>query len=427
MSSFYIGGAYRAITNVKAEINKIYHVVVTYDGKQVIQYVNGKNVGSVSVTGTIKAPNNSTVMAIGTNPNGTSSGGELLNGRIYNAKVYTKGLTEREVWQNYTALDVTLSDATSGETADTTANVSAQSAVTTNGLVAYVDALNNSTNGHSNTTSIFRDLSNSGNYGSLIGGTWGSDYLKLNGSSDWVNLGEISSNYMTLETTFSLDKITNNTNIEILNNLHYGGAGIYISASGCIQAEFHIGGAYQNLISTTKVETNKIYNVSASYNGSEAVLYINGQKVDSISIKGTIGKPQNDTVMALGINPQGSDVDPYVSQAYFNGKIYTARVYNRSLTETEVKQNYWQDCMRYDISSEVPIELYVNKGKDYQSGFNKTNYIIIEGSSTSADASVGSTNKITVTGKQICSLRLITYDKAGNTTTTTREILQNVK
>ena len=50
--------------------------------------------------------------------------------------------------------------------------------------------------------------------------------------------------------------------------------------------------------------------------------------------------------MALGTNPSGST---NVGLESFNGTIYSARMYNRVLTEQEVKNNYEIDKSRFGM------------------------------------------------------------------------------
>ena len=52
-------------------------------------YVNGSLVAKTTQVGTISTPTNNTVMAIGCNPNGSSSSdGAFLTGKIYSLSIY---------------------------------------------------------------------------------------------------------------------------------------------------------------------------------------------------------------------------------------------------------------------------------------------------------------------------------------------------
>ena len=41
----------------------------------------------------------------------------------------------------------------------------------------------------------------------VTGGTWGADYLQFNGTSTWVNFGQMHNDYMSLDLEFSTDEI----------------------------------------------------------------------------------------------------------------------------------------------------------------------------------------------------------------------------
>lgn len=73
----------------------------TYDGNDLVLYENGVEVGRLTKSGTIKAPDSNTVMAIGSNPNGTSMGINLLTGSVYSVRIYDRVLTPEEITDNY--------------------------------------------------------------------------------------------------------------------------------------------------------------------------------------------------------------------------------------------------------------------------------------------------------------------------------------
>ena len=80
-----------------------------------------------------------------------------------------------------------------------------------NGLELYYDGIDNTGTGeHSLTTTTWKDLSGNGRDGELkefgmnaISG-WGNNYLSFDGVNDWVNCGELNSEYMTLDATYLL-------------------------------------------------------------------------------------------------------------------------------------------------------------------------------------------------------------------------------
>jgi len=93
----------RARTTEPLEVGRKYHAIGTYDGTAVRLYLDGVEVATTPITGAITTTTNSTVLALGTNPNGTSKDGSLFDGKIYMARVYDRALSNSEVAQNYRA------------------------------------------------------------------------------------------------------------------------------------------------------------------------------------------------------------------------------------------------------------------------------------------------------------------------------------
>ncbi|KNF08955.1 putative phosphohydrolase [Gottschalkia purinilytica] len=89
----HIGGSYKRV-GVKLEANKYYHIVATYDGKEVSIYLDGKKINSSFTTGNVSSPN--IHFAIGGDPNPTG-GGIVLDGNVSIARLYSKGLSIHEV------------------------------------------------------------------------------------------------------------------------------------------------------------------------------------------------------------------------------------------------------------------------------------------------------------------------------------------
>ena len=90
-------------SNTTVTTGNIYHVVSTFDGAHIKLYVNGELEKNVAVSGNIRLTQSNTVMAVGTNPGGSSPTSPYLNGNIYSAAAYDRALTAEEVYQNYAA------------------------------------------------------------------------------------------------------------------------------------------------------------------------------------------------------------------------------------------------------------------------------------------------------------------------------------
>jgi len=101
--SLYISGGYRRATYPSSNMqsNTPYYVVATYNNSQILLYLNGMIVGSLSYTGGVTTT--SVPMCIGANPQTGTAPVFYLNGRIFSSQIYNRALSATEVLQNYNA------------------------------------------------------------------------------------------------------------------------------------------------------------------------------------------------------------------------------------------------------------------------------------------------------------------------------------
>ena len=225
------------------------------------------------------------------------------------------------------------------KTAPTVSSMTEETEPVQDGLQVNLDARNNAGSGQVD-NKTWRNLASSTNHGIVQNlafpatndSGWHDNYLQLDGVDDFVNLEELTSDYQTLEVTFALDKIAN---VGILGNYDTGGGGITIR-NNKISCSYYINGAYQYLDSSITPSSGTIYTVTATYDGSTIKLYINGELNTQQSISGTIKTPIKNTMMAIGGNPVGNTIQ----DSYMKGKIYSARIYNRALSQEEIIHNY---------------------------------------------------------------------------------------
>jgi len=112
------------------------------------------------------------------------------------------------------------------------------------GLELYYDGIDNIGTGiHSNSSTVWRDLSGNNKDGTLTGGTWENNYLKLNGSSDGVSVGNqletLFNGDNTVEMLIYLNSYTDHTKLMSNYNLNpffvwnvRTGGYIYMESSG---------------------------------------------------------------------------------------------------------------------------------------------------------------------------------------------------
>ena len=214
------------------------------------------------------------------------------------------------------------------------------------GLILHLDGLDNTKSGHNNSTTVWEDLSGNNNNGTIKGASWLNDGLYFDGVDDYVPIAELNYPEFTVEATFKVSKLVGNSDEpKVICNHNTGGFDIDIN-NDCINSFPYINGEYRNMKYDRKITVNKKYNVTMTTNGSESKLYVNGVLVSNISVEnGSIGYPSNNSLVMLGANPNGSSLDP--APSFFNGAIYSVRMYNRVLTEQEVKNNHEVDRLRF--------------------------------------------------------------------------------
>lgn len=191
---------------------------------------------------------------------------------------------------------------------------------------------------------VWNDLSGNGNNGNLYNfneNASNNNGIQFDGVNDYIKTTQSSnfpsgSSQYTLEITFyygTLKTRNNLINMGIYNSP--GNAnGIYIYNSTQISHWY-----WSNDLRTESIlESGRTYTVTALYNGTNRKVYVNGiQKAsDSATPNVTIGN------ITIGDEIPGQD-------GFFNGKVYSVRIYNRALTDAEINNNYMVDQYRFDV------------------------------------------------------------------------------
>ena len=224
------------------------------------------------------------------------------------------------------------------------------------GLIAYLDGINNTGNGHSNETPIWKDLSNNGNDATLYNNPiWSNNSLTFDGISNYARLENTANIEFQNGTTWEVRvKVISNIGthssgtIEMLGNWQVAGGGIFISNTDDICFSFNITRSSDNQTVSQKVpyakkyEPQKEYTITAIYDNTILKLYVDGEKISEKSLSGTFLPSQ--APIALGGNPK---VASNKMDTYANIEIKKLLIYNRALTEEEVKRNYQADMARY--------------------------------------------------------------------------------
>jgi hypothetical protein len=214
--------------------------------------------------------------------------------------------------------------------------------IVTNGLILNLDAAN--TKSYPGSGTSWRDLSGNNNTGTLINGpTFNSlngGSIVFNGSNQGVSLAgtTLSLNQMTIsswnfstnyvQSGFLFEKTTNGTvNTQYSLFLDLGASSIYYRTQGLSVTDLAIN------ITTAGVRNNQWNNILATFDGTNKRIYVNGVLVaTSSNLTGTV-TANNTGAAYVGIYGSFAGYP-------FNGRIGITQVSNRTLTASEVLQNY---------------------------------------------------------------------------------------
>lgn len=204
--------------------------------------------------------------------------------------------------------------------------------------------------------------------GKVNGATKQNGYVSFDGVDDYIYLGLENYDFTKNITLFIKFKIKSFNDIqEFFANVESGGIAFYLKNDELIMETYiKEKKSYYNLSAGT-IELNKIYTVAGSYDGSVLKLYLDGELKASKNIEGTIGLAA--TPFAIGINP---NVNHSQNSRFTNMDAYQAGIYNRTLTEEEIKNNMTNEIKVTDNTGLLKFVDFTNK-QNYE-----TNEIIPE-------------------------------------------------
>lgn len=218
-----------------------------------------------------------------------------------------------------------------------------------NGLIFYLDAGNRKSYPGSGTT--WTDLSNTANNGTLtnMDGTnfnsANAGTLTFDGTNEYVSVSDSSSldvDYVTLSCWFKTSQVRNSEivmkNNAVNTSICYG---FQIFEDSFIYSHINTSTGGWNEIPTDTYQINTWYNLCLTYNGSSFITYLNGVLKTTTSTTGTIIK--NNQNLYIGSPNNTLDDSPYF------GNISQVSIYNRALTQSEIKQNFNAIRSRFGI------------------------------------------------------------------------------
>ncbi|MDD4027381.1 MAG: LamG domain-containing protein, partial [Candidatus Shapirobacteria bacterium] len=326
-------------SNTTLETNKWYHLTYLYDGTKQKIYINGNldtSRNAVAFNG------QSGTVHLGKSYNSSSY---VFDGNFDDVKIYPYARTADQIKQDYNSRGSVNSSSTNlGIKSNTSPSLKSS-------LVAYYKFDEGSG------TTVY----NSGIGGTAFNGTFGT------GSSapTWTQgksikgLSFIGTNYITLPNdivttstirsqgvTYSAwikSTTTITTNLRILGQKpgsgysDFASGGIGIDSSGkALMVAYDDGIAYKYATSNTTLNTNQWHHIVGTYDPSDQKIkiYVNGKKDGSDVSITTFSRLLTNSTNSIG--NQNHPTSPY----FFNGLIDEVKIYNRALTDEEVKQDY---------------------------------------------------------------------------------------
>ncbi len=212
-------------------------------------------------------------------------------------------------------------------------------------LLLYYDGINNTSNGHSNSSTTWEDVSGNDNDGTLTSFTttgWKGTGLRFDGTSSYINTALIPSQELggsiTISTNLTMDDTNNYRGVW---GFHEGNiTGIVLQCEdGRLDAAYGNGADWQRCYYTS---ANNLINAQTTITvvyrqGQDTTIYINGQKAISSNTTGNI---IHGGQFWLGKGYEAPE-------RYFKGVINNLLVYNRALSDSEILEIYQIDYNRF--------------------------------------------------------------------------------
>ena len=162
------------------------------------------------------------------------------------------------------------------------------------GLTCYLDTTLKGTKEEN----VWKDASGNGINATLHGCQWNENGLYFDGVDDYASLGNLDYGNYTLEVI--CETPTLNASKVIIGNVEAGGYSIETSENNQFESAAYINGKYDLLKDSSTIEVDAKYKITATCNGREHKMYINGElKNSSTTENGLIELPDKNTIMII--------------------------------------------------------------------------------------------------------------------------------
>jgi hypothetical protein len=312
------GNDSNSVTTLKT--NTWYHIVFCYNNLNYLQRIFIDGVIDRSTTGS-----KSNLTGTGTNIGRVPFAFGYFKGQIASAQFYNRNLSNNEVRSLYLS------------TAQKYTKKSQP--YVTDGLIYHLDASNPTSYSGSGST-IWSDLSSSYAHGKLYSGaaftSENGGGISFDGTDDYFTTDTATAfnglTRMSAEITFKLTGSISGYKHIINKPLSVnGGTWALYSGPNTNRLTWYLN-ADGNSMSYSDVVVNKTYHYAMTYDLLSVKTFINGTLVSSVPYTSSLSydnaKPVN-----IGRFDTGAYLGPNVN-------VYNAKVYNRALSSTEIKQNY---------------------------------------------------------------------------------------
>ena len=164
--------------------------------------------------------------------------------------------------------------------------------IETSNLKMSLNGWNNSGAGHNGSATTWTDLSGNNNNMTATSTTWGANYTATSGSASYYTEAASTAamsytNAVTLEARFSVDAWQSGASY-IIGNANSTGYAIFVRSGGQLVFMVCLNSGTIKVEAPWRIALNTITNVSGTYDGTTAKLYINGMLVKTISNTSTI-------------------------------------------------------------------------------------------------------------------------------------------
>ena len=303
----------------KGDIGQWVNFVITFDNGLVTHYVNGSKGTSTTLALTGQNPTQNLGYGL--------IGWTYFNGKLNQGKVYNRVLSQTEILQNYY-----------------------QAPIVTDSLVFAVDAgnlisyENSSLTTYSLTGSYNGALTNGVSYTSDNGGSWVFD-----GTDDYIAWNDQTLNFIYTD-SFSTEawinwdggSIPNNSGHIIGKTYNSYRTFLLIGNNGLGQISFRLDQNFQVTNTGHIIYPNNWYHIVSTWDSSTftASVYVNGVLMNSTTNTGTDWTYAGNNFQ-IGRSPG--------ENYFFNGLIPLGRAYNKTLSASEVSQNFNAQRSRFGV------------------------------------------------------------------------------